>query len=58
MICLFLNGVESSSEEDLLVILPKLRNEIIKKRTGSLEKFVVSVPGMPVPEISFDVGEK
>ena len=54
----FLNCVESGRQEDLLVILPKLCNELLEKRTDTLERFVVSIHGMPVPEISTEVGKE
>ena len=51
----FLNCVECSSQEELLQILPKLYDELIEKRTDTLKKFVVSVHGMPIPEVSTEV---
>ena len=51
----FLNCVECSSQEDLFLILRKLYNELLEKRTDTLKKFVVSIHGMPVPEVSTEV---
>ena len=37
----FPNCIEVSSQADLLEILPKLYNDLLEKRTCSLEKFIV-----------------
>ena len=51
----FLNCVECSSQEELLVFLPKLHKELLEKRTETLSEFAVSIHGMPVPKISTEL---
>ena len=42
----FLNCVECSNQEDLLLILPKLYSELLEIRTVTLKMFVVSIHGL------------
>ena len=53
----FLNCVVVSTREELVNIIPKLYNDLLEKKTVTLEKFVVKIQGMSVPELSTDVGK-
>ena len=54
----FLNCVEVSDQVCLLNILPKLYSNLLQKKTDTLEKFVVSIHGMPVTVLSTDVAKE
>ena len=47
--------VEISSQDDLLTILPKLHEDLKKKKKDTLHNFIVKIHGMPVPSISTEL---
>lgn len=54
----FLNCVETSSQADLLNLLPKLHEDLLNKNTETLKNFIVSIHRMPTPILSGDVSKK
>ena len=54
----FLNCVETSSQADLLMLLPKLHEDLLEKNTETLKNFIVSTHRLPIPTLSSEVSKK
>ena len=54
----FLNCVETSSQADLLMLLPKLHDDLLEKNTETLKNFIVSTHRLPIPTLSSEVSKK
>ncbi|KAG1655467.1 NADH dehydrogenase [ubiquinone] 1 alpha subcomplex assembly factor 3 [Nymphon striatum] len=55
---LFLNCVQISSQGQLLELLPKLHNDLIKGKIDTLQNYIVSIHGMPTPTLSNNLSTK
>ena len=54
----FLNCVEQASQDDLLVVLPRLYNDLLQCKTSTLEKYRVSIHGFTNPTLSTDTAKE
>ena len=54
----FLSCVETSSQADLLMLLPKLHDDLLEKNTETLKDFIVSTHRLPIPTLSSEVSKK
>ncbi|KAG1652087.1 hypothetical protein GQR58_026544 [Nymphon striatum] len=54
----FLNCVQISSQGQLLELLPKLHNDLIKGKIDTLQNYIVSIHGMPTPTLSNNLSTK
>ncbi|KAG1667875.1 Cyclin-A2 [Nymphon striatum] len=54
----FLNCVQISSQGQLLELLPKLHNDLIKGKIDTLQDYIVSIHGMPTPTLSNNLSTK
>ncbi|KAG1652562.1 Anaphase-promoting complex subunit 5 [Nymphon striatum] len=54
----FLNRVQISSQGQLLELLPKLHNDLIKGKIDTLQEYIVSIHGMPTPTLSNNLSIK
>ena len=54
----FLNCVESSSQQDLCKILPKLYNDLLEHKTDTLLEFVVRIHRMEEPSLSYELSKE
>ncbi len=50
----FLNCIETSSQADLLKLLPKLHQDLLSENTGTLKDFIVSIHRILTPTLSCD----
>ena len=48
----FLNCVEVSTQEELVDIIPRLHNDLLKAKTNTLEKYIMKMRRIPIPELS------
>ncbi|KAG1673895.1 [3-methyl-2-oxobutanoate dehydrogenase [lipoamide]] kinase, mitochondrial [Nymphon striatum] len=54
----FLNCVQISSQGQLLELLPKLHNDLIKGKIDTLQNYIVSIHSMPTPTLSNNLSTK
>ena len=54
----FLNCVETTSQADLLMLLPKLHEDLLEKSTETLKDFIVSTHRLPITTLSGEVPKK
>ncbi|KAG1681045.1 Pyruvate carboxylase, mitochondrial [Nymphon striatum] len=54
----FLNCVQISSQGQLLELLPKLHNDLIKGKINTLQNYIVSIHSMPTPTLSNNLSTK
>ncbi|KAG1681420.1 Carbonic anhydrase-related protein 10 [Nymphon striatum] len=54
----FLNCIQISSQGQLLELLPKLHNDLIKGKIDTLQNYIVSIHGMPTPTLSNNLSTK
>ena len=54
----FLNCVETTSQANLLMLLPKLPLDLLEKNTETLKDFIASTHRLPIPTLSGEVPKK
>ena len=54
----FLNCIETSNQADLLLLLPQLYIDLSNKNIDTLQRFIISIHGMPTPTLSDNLSKK